>query len=75
MKTYRLSTRISAEGTIEVKGLPELFEKEVDIIILPTSSDKPKKIEARAFVEKWAGVLKDVDAENSKYEYLTQKYK
>ncbi len=76
MKTYKFDTRISKNGTIQIPLSPALYNREVEIIIVPKSDDAPKKeTKAVDFVKKWAGFLKDFDTDNSKYNYLKNKYK
>lgn len=50
-----------------------ISEKEPDVV---KESDRGKK-ESKAvdFVNKWAGFLKKIDTDDSKYGYLTEKYK
>lgn len=75
MKTYRFSTRITSQGTIEIPGIPELLEKEVEVTIVPTEKDGGRSNSARLFVEKWGGFLKETDPDGAKFEYLSEKYK
>lgn len=75
MKTYRYTTKISDKGTIQVALDPDLYDQEVELIVLPKSKTKKKDSKASDFVKKWAGFLKDNDIENSKRDYLTEKYK
>ena len=89
MKAYRFTTRISAEGTIQVPYSPSLFEEEVEVVILPkaksvqTESIQTESIQtesaqsegkAAEFVKKWRGLVTNDDPEKSKYEYLVNKY-
>lgn len=75
MKAYRYTTKISDKGTIQVALDPSLFNQEVELIVLPKSKSKIKNSKASDFVKKWAGFLKNNDIENSKRDYLTEKYK
>jgi hypothetical protein len=75
MKAYKFITKISGNGTIQIPYSPYLFDKEVEIIIVPKLKKKNKETKAAEFVKKWAGFLKDTDIDNSKYDYLTEKYK
>lgn len=77
MNAYRFTTKISDTGTIQLPLDPKLFNKEVEVIILP----KPLSIEgknpfkASEFVKKWAGFIKNKDTDNIKFDYLSEKYR
>jgi len=75
MKAYRYKTKISNTGEILIPVSPVLYNKEVDVIILPKNNKKEKEIKAVDFVNRWAGFLKNEDIEKSKYDYLSEKYK
>lgn len=75
MRAYKFITKISENGTIQIPFKPGLYSKEVEIIILPKPTKKKKGLKATDFVNKWAGFLKNTDTDNSKYNYLTEKYK
>jgi hypothetical protein len=44
-----------------------LFDKEVDIIIVPKKETKSSKRSASDFVDRWAGFLKNTDTDALKY--------
>jgi len=75
MQAYRFETRISKKGVIQLPLDQELIDREVEIIILPKQELKPVKNASADFIEKWAGFLSNADIDDSKYEYLTNKYK
>ena len=75
MKVYKFITKISGNGTIQIPYSPSLFDKEVEIIIVPKPMTKNNESKATDFVKKWAGFLTNTDTDNSKHEYLTEKYK
>jgi hypothetical protein len=58
MKAFTFTTRISENGTIQIPFSSNLFEKEVEIIIIPKQTKKNNR-KANAFVKKWAGFLKN----------------
>lgn len=74
MKAYRFITKISEKGTIQLPNYPNLFDKEVEVIILPKHKSKEGKMKAEEFVDKWAGFLSDKDTNQAKYRYLSKKY-
>jgi len=73
-KKYQFRTRISSEGVIHVPDNPSLYNQEADIIILPRSQAGTGDTKASGFVKKWAGFLKNVELEDSKYDYLMEKH-
>lgn len=81
MQAFKFNIKISENGIINLPvTTPDLFGKNVELLILVPQNDKPKKIKkvsAKQFVTRWAGSLKDtdLDSDNAKYEYLSEKYK
>ena len=75
MKAYRFTTKVSAQGTIQIPYSSSLFDEEVEVVILPKSKPQEGKINAMEFVEKWKGFLAGNDTDQLKYEYLSEKYK
>jgi len=76
MKTYRYKTKISKKGTIHISLNPALYDKEVEVFIVPKQKIVDEEThKASKFVNKWAGFLKESNTDNSKYNYLTEKYK
>jgi len=74
MQAYRFETRISKKGIIHLPLDQQLFDKEVEIIILPKQYLKPSKNASTYFVKKWAGFLSNID-DDLKFQYLNEKYK
>ena len=75
MQAYRFETRISKKGTIQLPFNQQLVDREVEIIIFPKQDLKPNKNASIDFVNKWAGFLANVDTEDSKFQYLSEKHK
>ena len=81
MQTYKFNTWISERGIISLPHEPELFNTEVEIIILPKPKLKKKKKEekytAKDFIEEFSGCLKNLpeeDINDLRYEYLKRKH-
>jgi hypothetical protein len=80
MHTYKFDTRISETGIISLPFMPDLFGREVEVIILPKISrkesvDNPDAISS--FLERWAGAfpsMTDEEADRAKYDYLMEQY-
>jgi len=79
MQAYKFDLRISENGMISLPHtMPNLYGKEVELFIIVPKKERLKKVEkttAKEFVTRWAGFLKEVDPEEAKYEYLSEKYK
>lgn len=75
MRAYRFETRISKSGLIQIPLNNQLYDKDVEIIILPKQKQKSSKLTSTDFVNKWSGFLSGSDTDDSKYQYLTEKYK
>lgn len=75
MIAYKFITKISKTGTIQLPDNPALFNKEVEVIVLSRELKTINKPSVKEFFDKWGGFLKDANIENSKYEYLMEKYK
>lgn len=75
METVRFKTKVSKSGTIHLPKNSSLINKEVDVIIIPTTKPQEKTLKAGEFVKKWAGFLLPLESNDPKYDYLTEKYK
>ena len=75
MKVYKYRTKISQEREILIPLAPALYNKEVDVIILQNEKLRKKDLTAKDFIDKWAGFLKNSDADKSRFDYLSDKYK
>lgn len=75
MKTLRFRTKISKSGIIHLPKNSSLNDKEVDVIIISKTQGSRKTINAKEFIEKWAGFLKPLESKDAKFDYLMEKYK
>lgn len=75
MQAYKFETRISKTGQIKLPLSHQLFDKEVEIIIMPKQKKKSSKLKIKYFIDKWSGFLSNPKTDDSKYQYLTEKYK
>lgn len=75
MQAYKFETRISKTGQIHLPLKHQLFDKEVEIIIVPKQKPRASKRKAADFINKWSGFLSNTETNDSKYEYLTEKYR
>lgn len=74
MEAYKFQTKINHSGEVYLPISPNLYEKEVDIIIITKEEQRKFNTSAVDFVNKWEGFLKNVDIEDAKYKYLMEKY-
>ena len=75
MQAYKFETRISKTGQIQLPLNRQLFNKEVEIIILPKQKLKPSKLKMADFINKWSGFLSNPETDDAKYQYLMEKYR
>lgn len=74
MKAFRFKTKVTEKGTIHIPFNLTRYDQEIEIIILTKPKTGKKKITAKEFVKKWSGMLKEVNPEQSKFDYLSEKY-
>ncbi|MCL2072692.1 MAG: hypothetical protein FWH18_02130 [Marinilabiliaceae bacterium] len=80
MQAYKFDTKVSENGAIFLPYLiPNLYGREVELFIIhkEEKSKATKETSAKNFVSRWAGFLKgmNIDTEDAKYNYLSEKYK
>lgn len=75
MKAYKFKTKISGDGTIKVPDKSDLHEREVQVIIISEKDAEDTKLKASEFVNKWAGFLSERETDQSKLDYLSEKYR
>ena len=79
MQAYRFETKISKDGKIQIPSYNHLIDKDVEVIILSKSVSKTKRNGVVKFLNKWSGFLKspdtDIEIEDAKYQYISEKYK
>jgi hypothetical protein len=74
MQAYRFKTRISDKGIITIPDNPDLYDKDVEILIFPRQDMEQRPLKGRDFVERWAGCLKEPSPEDARYRHLSKKY-
>jgi hypothetical protein len=77
MPMYKIDTYISGDGTITLPSIPALYNKKVQIVIVPVEEKKEEKPSALDFLRRFSGILKDLpnaDPNDARYEYLMKKY-
>jgi hypothetical protein len=74
MEAYKFKTKVSENGTIVVPDGFDIKNKEVEVIILDEVVSFQKRMTGAQFVEKFAGIVKNVDADEAKWAYLKDKH-
>ena len=83
MNAYKFNTRVSDAGTITLPYDSHLYNKDVEVFIVPVNRKKSVEkshFSATDFISKWRGSVKgmenvsDEELDRIKYEYLKQKY-
>lgn len=75
MKTYRFRTKVSRTGIIQIPDGASLHDKEVDVILVSSVQARNVKSNARDFVKKWTGFLNTTNEDQTKFAYLSEKYR
>ncbi|GHT49070.1 hypothetical protein AGMMS49982_01700 [Bacteroidia bacterium] len=79
MQAYKYDTKISEAGIISLPYEPQLFNMDVEVIIVPKAQPIQRKQTAvEHFLETWSGAFKDMtdeELDNAKYKYLKEKHK
>lgn len=75
MRAFKYITKVSNKGVIQIPNNPALYDKEVEVIIVPVTAKSANGEKATDFVEKWAGFLKNPDSDALKHDYLSDKYR
>ena len=74
MQAYKFETKISKTGQIKLTLQNHLFNKEVEIIIVPKAQFQISENNSE-FIDKWAGFLKTDKVDDVKYQYISKKHK
>ena len=77
MLPYRFETKITDNRIIHLPSDYKSEDEEVEVLILNKRNNNPKNAKAVAFINKWAGTLKNEINETSdlRIKYLIEKYK
>lgn len=77
MEAYRFETIVQKNGIIQVPEIANLAYKQVKVFIMvnPTIQEKLEKpCAVDVFLDKWQGFLKGVNPDETKRNYLEEKY-
>ena len=74
MNTFKFVARVSEQGTIQIPEGPTLTGEEVEVVIRPKTQTSNSAVTATEFIEKRSGFLTEENTDQSKYDYLVNKY-
>jgi len=78
LQAYKFETTVLENGLIQIPDFMNYINQEVEIFVVLKPIQKEenkKKITTSEFIKKWAGFLTITNTEDSKYQYLIEKYK
>ena len=77
MEAFKFVRKVGKHGIIRIPELERYANQKVDIIVTLQSEDdnNHKKNGLNSFLEEWAGFFSVVDTDDTKYNYLIEKYK
>jgi len=79
MEAYKFETIVQENGIIQLPQISKFVNQEIEIFIVLKQTDKrsdnDKKLTIDQFANKWKGFLKGSNPDNSKFNYISEKYK
>lgn len=79
MEALKFVTKVKKHGIIKIPALESYANKKVDVIVTLKSEkkekDKTTQNKIDDFLDKWAGFFSLVETDDTKYNYLMEKYK
>nr|VFJ64889.1 MAG: hypothetical protein BECKFM1743A_GA0114220_103662 [Candidatus Kentron sp. FM]VFJ65188.1 MAG: hypothetical protein BECKFM1743C_GA0114222_103883 [Candidatus Kentron sp. FM]VFK15283.1 MAG: hypothetical protein BECKFM1743B_GA0114221_103642 [Candidatus Kentron sp. FM] len=78
METYKFETTVLKNGIIQLPGISKFVDYPVEVFIVVKQpneqADTPEKQTIDQFLGKWTGILRGCKPDDSKRQYLTEKY-
>ena len=75
MNIFRFKTKIHKNRTIKIPKSVQVTNKRVEIIVLSENEQNAEGKAAQEFLDNWSGFLHNVNPDNLKNDYLSDKYK
>lgn len=79
MEAYKFETTVSENGIIQLPEISKFANRQIEIFIVVKQQDKQaytlNKQTTEGFTDKWRGFLKGINPDNSKFQYLSEKFK
>ena len=75
MEAYRFETTVLENGIIKIPEISKYKNKKIEIFVIfkPEVHKKKTKISADEFLANWTGFAKNINTEDEKYNYLTER--
>lgn len=77
MEAYKFDVTVQEDGIIQIPELSRFANRTVEVLIMvkPQDSSETAPLQAfDAFLKKWSGIIKGVDPDDLKSQYLQEKY-
>jgi len=77
MEALKFVTKVKKHGIIKIPALKSYANKKVDVIVTLKSEEVDKTTQNKIddFLDKWAGFFSLVETDDTRYNYLMEKYK
>lgn len=79
MEAYKFETTVLENGIIQLPEISKFANCQIEIFIVIKQPDKEtdikKKLTIEQFLDNWTGFLKGINPDDSKLQYLSEKYK
>ena len=74
-KIYQYETTVQENGVIRIPKMTTLARHRVKVVIRPLEPERTKSLQAaKAFLERWSGILEGRDPDELKSQYMREKY-
>lgn len=77
MEAYKFETTVSQDGTFRIPECARFANQPVEVFVMVKTLEESQHEPSQSieeFLNKWAGVLGDVDPDELKHQYLQKKY-
>ena len=79
MEAYKFETTVSENGVIQLPEISKFANRKIEVFIVIKQQDKEadtiNKQTPEQFTDKWKGFLKGISPDDSKFQYLSEKFK
>ena len=76
MQNHIYETKVLENGILKIPEIKNIVNHKVKIILIDENENSKEETMAfKNFLKKWMGIIKGVDSEKLRFEYLMEKYK
>ncbi len=79
MEAYKFETTVSENGTIQLPEISKFANRKIEVSIVIKQQNgqenAPNAQTPEQFTDKWRGFLKGINPDDSKFRYLSDKFK